>query len=187
MKTTSEIRKAGIAARDALNKEYRTGQSATIVAQILQSEEYKAARTVMIYKAVRGEVRLEALERDPSAQGKCIVYPLCIGEGIMIALQPEGPDAWAKGSYGIPEPIREKSIEIDPADIDLVICPCTAFDEKCNRVGMGAGYYDRFLTKCGKARIISVAFEAQKADEIPVEPWDHAMEKTYTEKRVYLR
>jgi A/G-specific adenine glycosylase len=53
------------------------------------------------------------------------------------------------------------------------------------RVQQGAAYYDRFLEKCVKARIVSVAFEVQKADHIPVSSWDKAMEKTYTETNTY--
>ena len=62
----------------------------------------------------------------------------------MAALAPKGEDAWREGSYGIMEPVMEKSQMVQPEDIDLILCPCTAFDEDCNRMGMGGGYYDRY-------------------------------------------
>ena len=52
---------------------------------------------------------------------------------------------------------------------------------------MGAGYYDRFLSKCIKARVIAAAFEAQKAEHIPADPWDKAMDKIVTETGVYIK
>ena len=181
----NKLRREGIIARESLSREERKSASIRIVKQILKSPEYKDAEIVMLYKAVRGEVRLDSLETDPSALGKRLVYPYCKNKADMEALEPAGKDSWRKGSFGIPEPLPEKSPEVSPDRIDLVICPCTVFDENCNRIGMGAGYYDRFLDKCVNAHIISVAFEVQKADDIPVDTWDKAMEKIYTETGVY--
>ena len=77
------------------------------------------------------------------------------------------------------------SVEIRPEEIDLVICPCTVFDEAGGRMGMGAGFYDRYLPRCVNARIAAVAFEAQKADCVPMEAWDRPMDLVFTEKAVY--
>lgn len=178
------MRKAGIAARDALSPEERVHFSKSIVQRILESEEFRLAENILIYRAVRGEVRLEALEE--AAGDKHLLYPLCISKTEMVALQPQkGAAGWKKGAFGIPEPVRELSLEIPPEEIDLVICPCTVFDEACGRMGMGAGYYDRYLKKCVNAHIVSIAFEVQKADCIEMQPWDQAMEKVFTEAAVY--
>ena len=116
---------------------------------------------------------------------KRLVYPLCISKTEMIALEPLGEDSWKDGYCGIREPVREKSVEIRPEEIDLVICPCTVFDEAGGRMGMGAGFYDCYLPRCTNAHIVAVAFEAQKADCVPMEPWDRPMELVFTEKAVY--
>ena len=58
-----EIRKACIAARNALTAEERTEKSVAIAEKLVRTPEYQRAKTVMIYKAVKGEVRLEALEK----------------------------------------------------------------------------------------------------------------------------
>ena len=65
--------------------------------------------------------------------GKRIAYPLCISESEMTAMVP-GENAWAVGRYGIPEPIPEHSAPVPPEELDFVLCPCTVFDERCNRV-----------------------------------------------------
>ncbi|MBQ3123620.1 MAG: 5-formyltetrahydrofolate cyclo-ligase, partial [Firmicutes bacterium] len=139
------------------------------------------ATTVMIYKAMKSEVCLDGLEDE----GKQVAYPYCINKTDMTALVPFGDDAWAPGAFGILEPQPEKSEVIMPEDIDLVICPCTAFDKNGNRMGMGAGYYDRFLGKCVNAKIIAVAFDCQNVDTVPSEPHDVRMQKVYTEKSIY--
>lgn len=183
--TAQELRNAGKAGRSALSAEERAAQSAAIVKKLIASDEFKNAGVIMIYRALGAEVDLRALEAAADSCGKHLLYPLCISKTDMIPLEPENSDAWFCGSYGISEPVREKSKEYAPEEIDLVICPCTAFDEKCRRIGMGGGYYDRFLPKCQNARVIAVAFEAQKAEYIPAMPWDQAMEKVYTETAVY--
>ena len=184
-----EIRKYGIASRDNLIKEKRLRLSELISRRILGSEEFKKAKTIMIYKGVRGEVRLDALEDAVNAMtdtdSKRLLYPLCISKTEMTALEPLGDDAWAKGAFGIMEPQKEKSAEVMPEDIDLVICPCTAFDSEGRRMGMGGGYYDRFLPKCVNADVVAVAFECQKVDIVPCEEWDVKMGKVYTELKTY--
>ena len=185
MLTSQEIRKAGKAARASLSKEERGEKSKMIVARLTESEWYRKAHTIMIYKALGAEVSLSELEKVAAADGKVLLYPLCVSKTEMIALAPGGEDAWVCGSYGITEPVREKSKEYAPEEIDLMVCPCTAFDEDCRRVGMGGGYYDRFLPKCENAHVVAVAFEAQKVESIPAEPWDQAMERVYTETSVY--
>lgn len=182
----TQIRKSKIAARDALSKEERLSLSERIAKRVIESEEFTQAKKILIYKGIRGEVRLEPLETLAADMGKVFCYPLCIEDHQMIALHPWGDESWVKGAYGIMEPVRELSDEIKPEEIDLVICPCTAFDEKCNRMGMGAGYYDRYLPKCVNAHVVSVAFEVQKVDAVPVDEWDKAMEKTFTESAVYI-
>lgn len=181
------LRKEKIRARDSLSAAEREALSERISRRILDSEEYRQAETLLIYKGVRGEVRLDVLEKAAAAEGKQLAYPLCVGPGEMIALaaDPLDESAWTKGAYGILEPVRERAEEIAPKDIDLVICPCTVFDEVCGRMGMGAGYYDRYLTQCGGAAVVAAAFEAQKAERVPMEPWDQAMDMVFTENRVY--
>ena len=193
------LRKSRIAARDALSAEERDYLSKSIVSRILASQVFRQATTILIYKGIRGEVRLEALEEAVSAGAaspseeavgadfaeKRLVYPLCISKTEMIALEPMGEDSWKDGYCGIREPVREKSVEIRPEEIDLVICPCTVFDEAGGRMGMGAGFYDRYLPRCVNARIAAVAFEAQKADCVPMEAWDRPMDLVFTEKAVY--
>ena len=48
--------------------------------------------------------------------------------------------------YGIPEPIKGNTI--DNSEIDMVIVPLLAFDERGYRVGYGKGFYDRFMAQC---------------------------------------
>ena len=186
------LRKEKIKAREALTPEERAEKSRAICANILQTPEYAKAKVVMIYKFVKGEVQLAALEEAnealPEEARKTFVYPLCIEDRGMLAIAPQstdtGTDSWKRGAFGIPEPVVEKGRVIAPEDIDLVVSPCSSFDETFMRLGMGGGYYDRFLPKCAKADVMLVAYECQRAESIPAEDWDVPVPCIVTEKRV---
>lgn len=46
-------------------------------------------------------------------------------------------------------------------------------------------YRFKYIEKCVNAHIVAVAFEVQKAECIPMEPWDKPMEMVFTEERAY--
>ena len=182
-----QLRRAALDKRGALSAEQRERMSEQAVRLLAGSEEFQNAQTVMLYAHTKAELSLDALARHPLASGKRFVYPLCISKTEMVALLPADEEAWKEGAFGIREPRPERSERIAPESIDLVVCPCSAFDENCNRMGMGAGFYDRYLPKCSNAVICAVAFEAQKLPEVPVDAWDVPMEMVFTEKTVYRR
>ncbi|MFY0593685.1 5-formyltetrahydrofolate cyclo-ligase [Roseivirga sp.] len=51
----------------------------------------------------------------------------------------------ATSKFGIPEPVDAQ--EIESKILDVVFIPLISFDLTGNRIGFGAGIYDRFLTK----------------------------------------
>ena len=177
------LRREKIKAREAIPSFYRIEKSAAIVDRIIGTEIFRKAEIVMIYRAVRGEVRLDLLPvRVPE---KKYVYPLCVENNEMRALLPGSSESWRIGPFRIPEPDPAASEEIPPDRIDLVICPCTSFDKECNRLGMGGGYYDRFLPKCRNAAVVGAAFEAQRAEIVPCGLLDRRMDGVITEEGIY--
>lgn len=180
----SRIRKEKKQARSALSPAERAEKSARAVDRLAASEAFRAAKTVMLYDHVGGELSLDSLLTHPAAAGKRFCYPLVLSKTEMIAMV---PGAWQIGAYGIREPVRELSEEVPPEEIDLVICPGTAFDPACNRMGMGAGYYDRWLPRCVRARVVLAAFEVQKVESLPTDEWDRPVEQVFTEDAVYQK
>ena len=144
-------------------------------------EAYRNAVTIFLFRAFRSELDLSLFAEQAERDGKTLVYPYCPDRSHMLALKPG--EAWKADRFGIPVPVPEQSTVIDPADIDLVLCPCVAFDRDGRRLGMGAGYYDRFLPQCRKAVKILIAFEAQRLDTVCTEESDIPMDAVITEER----
>lgn len=175
-------RKEALATRNSLSKDYIEVASIAICKKLISSDEFQKAKKIFIYKAVAGEVRLDYLIDKATALGKEIYYPLCKGKGEMLALKPEADTVWSIGSFGISEPGEAGSSEAKPNELDLIICPLAAFDENGNRIGMGGGYYDRFLAKAKSADVIGVAFDCQRQERILAQTHDVPLTKVITEK-----
>ena len=190
---TGEERQAVRAAKDALRKrvrqirramtaEERAEKSARAAERIAALAVWQEAENILVYQSLPEELSLEPLIRRGASAGKRFVYPVCVSGGGMKAMR---PGAWRRGAFGILEPDPERSEETAPEEIDLVICPGVAFDREKRRLGMGGGYYDRFLPLCRKAAVILAAFEEQRAEEVPAEPEDIDMDYVATDRKVY--
>ena len=177
-----ELRRIGLAGRDSIRGERRKRYDHAIAQAVAKSEAFAAARIVMAYCHAGGEVDVAEAAELARAEGKTVVYPYCTGRTSMEALLPEDDDAWETDHNGMRAPIPARSRRIDPASIDLILLPCTAFDAAGNRVGMGAGCYDRFLPHCTRARTILVAYEAQRVARVDPEPTDVTADQVVTER-----
>ena len=179
-------RAAGIARRRALSVQQRTVFDAAIAARVLALPAFAAARTGLSYCAVGGEANPAAIDAAAVRRGKAVAYPLCLEEGHMEAALPEAADALAPGRYGIPAPIPGRCRLLAPEDVDLALVPCAAFDAFCRRVGMGAGYYDRYLVRCG-AFSVALAYEAQRVPQAAAQEHDVLLCAVASESGLYLR
>ncbi|MCD8159625.1 MAG: 5-formyltetrahydrofolate cyclo-ligase [Clostridiales bacterium] len=120
-------------------------------------------------------------------EGKRLCYPRCLPGHRMDALQPLGPDSWEEGAYHILAPVPARSRRIPPEAVELILVPCAAFDPACRRVGMGGGYYDRYLTLCPNAVTVGVAYDCQKVTRAVSGPLDVGLDAFVTELGWYHR
>jgi 5-formyltetrahydrofolate cyclo-ligase len=78
------------------------------------------------------------------------------------------------GFRGILEPSTKKKYL---GSIDLILVPGLAFDEQGNRLGRGAGYFDRFLQHHSRAHKIGVAFKTQLVGRLPADSHDISVDE----------
>ncbi|MFR9068063.1 MAG: 5-formyltetrahydrofolate cyclo-ligase [Faecalibacterium prausnitzii] len=160
-------RTAARAARKTLDAPQRAAANAALCRRVLELDAYRTAHTLLLYAAFGAKPTLPPWLPEAVRQGKTVAYPVC-GEGFALTAAVPSADGWAVGQYGIRTPVPERSTLLQPEQLDLVLVPCTAFDADCHRVGMGKGYYDRYLPRCTRAVKIGIALEVQR---VPAPPW----------------
>lgn len=177
-------RRAGIAARKALPDAVRAEASEALCRRILTLPCFRNAKTLLAYAAFGGEADLSALVTEARRLGKTVAFPVCGPDCTLTAVVP-GPKGWEVGAYGIRTPVLEGAARLAPEELDLVLVPCTAFDKDCRRVGMGKGYYDRYLSRCVNAVKLGIALEVQRVEAAAVEPHDLRLDGFVTEGELY--
>lgn len=176
---------AGI--REELTDRYITEASAVIADRLLETEEYSRANTVMCYLDYGKEVRTSAIVERLWADGKRVCIPLCTDTKahIMEAKLYTDETVLVPGAYGIMEPPADAET-VPSEEIDLIVLPCVSCDRSCNRLGHGAGYYDRYLPGTD-ASLIALCTEKLMSDEIPVDEFDVPLDAVITENDIYRR
>ena len=179
----SKIREAQRELSDA----YMVDASGKITRKVMMLKEYRQAKTVMLYVNAGKEVFTRSLMDAASRAKKTVCLPLCYDteQHLMDARLWNLEHKLVSGAYGIPEPAPVAPV-VDPQDIDLVILPCMSCDDQCNRLGHGAGYYDRYLAQLrDDCKLIALCYEDTMSIEIPTEPHDKKVDMVVTEENIY--
>lgn len=65
---------------------------------------------------------------------------------------------------------------------DIILTPLVGFDRRGNRVGQGAGHYDRAFADYPAAWRVGLAWSVQEVDMLPADPWDVPLHAVATER-----
>ncbi|MFH1240400.1 MAG: 5-formyltetrahydrofolate cyclo-ligase [Candidatus Diapherotrites archaeon] len=181
-----KLREKIMALRDAHAHEDITFKSHEIKKRLFNLSEFKKAKNVMFYAAMKGEVKTRAMIQETLAMGKKVIVPITDFEKQEISISEiKSFTELEEKKCGLYEPKKEFFREFDPKKVDFIIVPGLAFDCEGDRIGYGFGFYDKFLLKI-KPTIptVGLAFEFQIVYEIPREKHDVPIHKIVTEKRI---
>lgn len=169
--------------RRALSIEYRQQASRKMQAELTRLPCYQAAEYIMLYMAMQDEVQLDELIAMVLKDGKKAVIPLVTGAGLMEAVELSDMADLVPDKYGIKTVSEEKRRLIAPDKIDLIIVPGVAFDKAGHRLGMGGGFYDRFMLRAARAVRAALAYDCQLLVSVPAEVHDLTVDYIITEKQ----
>lgn len=180
-----KIREVITKQRDELSERYRLEASEIVREKLLESIEYKDAKTIMTFVSFSSEIDTRKLIEKAWDENKKIVTPLAkLKERRLELYYIESWDQLQAGVYGILEPIPDEGRLVCASQIDLVIYPGVAFDNKLNRLGYGGGFYDRFFSRLRKdCNRIAITYDMQVIESVPTDEYDIPVDKVITEKR----
>lgn len=137
--------------------------------------------TVMVFTSKEKEVNTRPLIMALFGTGNPVVVPIIVKEDCSLRLSYlRDFSALVPSTFGVPEPIGSE-IPADATAIGTIILPMLGFDRTGGRIGYGAGYYDRFLSKNPGLRKIGIAFGCQEVESLPVDENDIRMDMIITE------
>ncbi len=142
---------------------------------------------IALYKPIGGEVRTDAIAFGLFDLG----FQLCLPR---LGGRPSDPHfmdfgAWTPDDMLVPGPTRilQPDYEAETLIPDVVFTPLLGFDRGLNRLGQGAGHYDRALETLPDALKIGLAWSVEMVDRMPVELWDSPLALVVTELSSFER
>lgn len=161
-------------------EEDRLKKSLVILGKLFKAPEFVKAKSILFYASFDAEVETFEMIKQAKQLGKRIALPIILTKEKRIV--PIGIENCEEdlelGPYGIKQPRYVKKRCISVEDIDLVVVPGVAFDKNNNRLGRGAGYYDRFLANLPQdIPTIGLAFDFQLVPRLPQQSHDRPVSR----------
>lgn len=186
MKTLSkqEIRREMKKRRASLSLPQREEASRQIAELLRQQECYRQAAVLLSYASFRDEVDTRPIIEAARSDGKRVALPHISGTSMAFYYIRAWEDLMP-GYQGIPEPPVTSPLE--ESGSALLLLPGLAFDTNFQRLGYGAGYYDRFLAETtGRWSFykLALAFPCQIIDKLPSEPHDIPLDGILTPENI---
>lgn len=135
---------------------------------------------VAVYLAMAAEIDLDGLRHVD----RCRLVVPRTEPGNRLTLHDLGGARLVTHPFGFRQP-DDGSAPLDVEEIDVVLVPGLAFDAQGNRVGHGAGMYDRLLDELPAGTVrVGIAVEDAIVDRIPAEDHDRRVDWLATEAGV---
>lgn len=173
--------------RRALSASDRIAAAERLSTHLLALPFAPASGYVAGYWAMDAEIALHVWQlRLPAGCIYCL--PVLAEDRLRFAPWRPG-DALATNRYGIPEPDVSPGSLLDAGEMALVVAPLVGFDVHGNRLGMGAGWYDRTFAlrqlQPAPPWLVGAAFEVQRLDRLDAAGWDIPLDAICTEATTY--
>ena len=163
-----DIRLEVLEKRARMSPEERASKSRAIGDRLMKTGLWADAKTVFLYMSLPGEVETDRLIAEAWSQGKQVAVPKVTEEGLVFS-KLDSFEELSEGSFHVREPREIREISDGRA---LVIMPGVAFDIKCNRIGYGKGFYDRYLFEHRGHPAVALSFDFAVYSKIPSGPHD---------------
>lgn len=188
-----ELRRRLRARRSQLSAEEQRLAAERVAANLAATRAFRVSRRIACYYPNDGEIDPRPiLERIARMRKQAFLPVLSRLTNDRLWFAPLGSDTELRPNrFGILEPQVEPARLVRAEDLDLLLLPLVAFDPKGNRLGRGAGYYDRSLAfrryrrHMRKPHLVGLAHDFQRVPTLPTDPWDVPLDGVVTDRSVY--
>jgi len=176
-----QLRQQAASTRNQLTSRQRQVYSAQIMQYAREYLLLNSIQRLLTYKALPAEVNTDALLANDALD---VYVPRMLDDCDMTWVAVDATSQWKQVGFGVFEPSQGKLWQ--PSSSKTVLfCPLLGFDTQGNRLGMGKGYFDRWLAKHGEnIDVVGLAFSCQALPKIPVEQHDVPLATIITEHGV---
>ena len=166
-------------------------QRHTLTPTALERSAGSLARHLLSAPVLRRAARLAAYVPVGSEPGSVALVDQLRDRGMSVLLpvvRTDGELDWAvhsgmlaAGPLGLREPVGDRLGPDAVAGVDLVLAPAMAADRRGNRLGRGAGDYDRALTRVDPTvPVVVLLHDGELVDTLPAEPHDRPVTAAVT-------
>jgi len=175
------LRRALSQKRKALSDEQRAEYSARVQEYARQYLDEKGVQQLLVYKALPVEVSTDALL---SSNRYDVYVPQMLSDTAMQWVKVGSDTRWKASDFGVLEPAAGLAWRAGKQRTAL-LCPLLGFDRQGHRLGMGKGFFDRWLSRYGQGiDVIGLAFACQELPKVPIEPHDVPLSVIITEQGI---
>jgi 5-formyltetrahydrofolate cyclo-ligase len=168
--------------RTQLSPAVQQAHAQTVIRHLIASGTLLAGRTFAIYSATDGELDTAPIIDHLLATNRVVTLPVVNRAGAMDFYRVTTTTPLLMNRFGIPEPDPLTATYVPRLALDVVFTPLVAFDKLGHRLGMGGGYYDRFLmSRSHRPLVVGLAHALQEVGSLPREAWDVPMDAAVTE------
>ncbi|MFA6814068.1 MAG: 5-formyltetrahydrofolate cyclo-ligase [Candidatus Pacebacteria bacterium] len=167
--------------REQLGEEEIKLKSQLITKKVLSLSEFKKAKNIMCYVSKDTEVFTHALIKKILEIGKTVSVPFIVKRGIMKAAVIKDFSELVEASF---ETLQPQTNNFLNEKIDLNLVPALAVSKKGERLGWGAGFYDRFISDYQPQLNLALIFDCQFVEELPATAFDQKIDGVMTESQV---
>ncbi|CUX56951.1 MULTISPECIES: 5-formyltetrahydrofolate cyclo-ligase [Agrobacterium] len=181
----ARLRGERLASRDALPSAERQQKSLSITAYGAFGIPFAPGTVISGFMPIRSEADTRPLMEALRERGGRLVLPVVLDRETIVFRAFEADTPLVKTGFGTSGPGEDAEV-LDP---DILLVPLSVFDGQGQRVGYGAGHYDRAIARLhAKGRqpiLIGIAFDCQEVPSVPAEAHDVPLHAILTESGLH--
>jgi 5-formyltetrahydrofolate cyclo-ligase len=175
-------------AREKLGAAERIAAAQGVMHSLEQLAEFLVDQRIAGYWAVRGEVPLNLVYARTRSRQQKYHLPILTDKKSLVFAPWENGDAISINRYGISEPDIANAVGAE--SLELVLVPLLGFDRNGNRLGSGAGYYDRTFSflkdkpRPAQPVLVGIGYHFQEVATMTPNDWDVPMDFIATDREL---